>query len=158
MKPATVAQLKKELKFRSSDELEELCLRLAKFKKENKELLTYLLFQSHNEEAYIESVKQVIDDGFSTINTNSYYYMKKTVRKVLRMVKKYIRYSKKKETEVELLLYFCEQLKGLRPSIKRNKTLTNLYERQLTLVKKRITELHEDLQHDYTLEIEELNL
>ena len=84
--------------------------------------------------------------------------MKKTVRKVLRMVKKYIRYSKKKETEVELLLYFCEQLKDLRPSIKRNKTLTNLYERQLTLVKKRITELHEDLQHDYTLEIEELNL
>ncbi len=158
MKPATVAQLKKELKFRSSDELEELCLRLAKFKKENKELLTYLLFQSHDEEAYIESVKQVIDDGFSTINTNSYYYMKKTVRKVLRMVKKYIRYSKKKETEVELLLYFCEQLKDLRPSIKRNKTLTNLYERQLTLVKKRITELHEDLQHDYTLEIEELNL
>lgn len=158
MKPATVAQLKKELKFRSSDELEELCLRLAKFKKENKELLTYLLFQSHNEETYIESVKQVIDEGFLTINTNSYYYMKKTVRKVLRMVKKYIRYSKKKETEVELLLYFCEQLKDLRPSIKRNKTLTNLYERQLTLVKKRITELHEDLQHDYTLEIEELNL
>ncbi|WP_339697017.1 hypothetical protein [uncultured Marixanthomonas sp.] len=158
MKPATVAQLKKELKFRSSDELEELCLRLAKFKKENKELLTYLLFQSHNEETYIESVKQVIDEGFSTINTNSYYYMKKTVRKVLRMVKKYIRYSKKKETEVELLLYFCEQLKDLRPSIKRNKTLTNLYERQLTLVKKIITELHEDLQHDYTLEIEELNL
>ncbi len=158
MKPATVAQLKKELKFRSSDELEELCLRLAKFKKENKELLTYLLFQSHDEEAYIESVKQVIDDGFSTINTNSYYYMKKTVRKVLRMVKKYIRYSKKKETEVELLLYFCEQLKNIKPSIKKNKTLTNLYERQLTLVKKRITELHEDLQHDYTLEIEELNL
>ena len=158
MKPATVAQLKKELKFRSSDELEELCLRLAKFKKENKELLTYLLFQSHNEEAYIKSVKQVIDDGFSTINTKSYYFMKKTVRKVLRMVKKYIRYSKKKETEVELLLYFCEQLKKLRPSIKRNKMLTNLYERQLILAKKRITELHEDLQHDYTLEIEELNL
>ena len=158
MKPATVAQLKKELKFRSSDELEELCLRLAKFKKENKELLTYLLFQSHNEEAYIKSVKQVIDDGFSTINTKSYYFMKKTVRKVLRMVKKYIRYSKKKETEVELLLYFCEQLKNLRPSIKRNKMLTNLYERQLILAKKRNTELHEDLQLDYTLEIEELNL
>ncbi|PVW13877.1 hypothetical protein [Marixanthomonas spongiae] len=158
MKPATVAQLKKELIFRSSDELEELCLRLAKFKKENKELLTYLLFQSHNEQEYIESVKQVIDDGFSTINTNSYYYMKKTVRKVLRMVKKYIRYSKEKETEVELLLYFCEQLKSLKPSIKRNKTLTNLYERQLTLAKKRISELHEDLQHDFTLEIEKLNL
>lgn len=158
MKPATVAQLKKELKFRSSDELEELCLHLAKFKKENKELLTYLLFQSHNEEAYIESVKQAVDEGFSEINTNSYYYMKKTIRKILRMVKKYIRYSKKKETEVELLLYFCMKLKNVKPSIQRNKMLTNLYERQKLLIEKRIASLHEDLQHDYTLEIEELNL
>lgn len=158
MKPATVAQLKKELKFRSSEELENLCLHLAKFKKENKELLTYLLFQSHDEESYIQSVKEMIDDGFSEINTTSYYYMKKTIRKILRMVKKYIRYSKKKETEVELLLYFCVKLNNVKPSIHRNKMLTNLYERQKVLIKKRINALHEDLQHDYTLEMENLNI
>ena len=158
MKPATVAQLKKELKFRSSEELENLCLHLAKFKKENKELLTYLLFQSHDEESYIQSVKEMIDDGFSEINTTSYYYMKKTIRKILRMVKKYIRYSKKKETEVELLLYFCVKLNNVKPSIHRNKMLTNLYERQKVLIKKRINALHEDLQHDYILEMESLNI
>ena len=41
MKPATVHQLKRELQTRTPDELLQLCLRLAKFKKENKELLTY---------------------------------------------------------------------------------------------------------------------
>ena len=46
MKAATVAQLKKELQFKSQEEIMELCLRLARFKKENKELLTYLLFES----------------------------------------------------------------------------------------------------------------
>ena len=58
MKAVSVATIKKELQFRSSEELTELCLRLAKFKKENKELLTYLLFESHDETGYIETVKQ----------------------------------------------------------------------------------------------------
>ena len=37
MKPATVPQIKKELTHLSKIELIELCLRLSKFKKENKE-------------------------------------------------------------------------------------------------------------------------
>ena len=46
MKTATVTVLKKELKYKSNDELLNLCLTLSKFKKENKELLTYLLFEA----------------------------------------------------------------------------------------------------------------
>ncbi len=49
MKPATLAQIKKELNMRSSDELLQLCLRLGRFKKENKELLTYLLFEAEDD-------------------------------------------------------------------------------------------------------------
>ena len=49
MKTATVREIKLELKDKSSDELVELCLMLSKFKKENKELLTYLLYEKHNE-------------------------------------------------------------------------------------------------------------
>ncbi len=156
MKTATVKQLKDELKHSSSDELMNLCLRLSRFKKENKELLTYLLFESGNESGYIESVKQEVDEQFELINTNSYFYIKKSVRKILRLIKKYNRYSLNKETEVELLLYFCKKLKGFKPSIRRNVTLTNIYNRQLTDVKKKIGVLHEDLQYDYQLEIEEL--
>ena len=131
-----------------------LCLRLSKFKKENKELLTYLLFESDHEEGYIETVKSEIDELFSEINTNSYFYIKKSVRKILRNLKKYIRYSGHKETEVELLLYFCQKLKDFRPSIRRNTTLTNLYHRQLDFVEKKIGLLHEDLQYDYGLLLE----
>jgi len=156
VKPATVAQIKKELKFRSSDELEALCLRLARFKKENKEVLTYLLFESENEEAYVSQVKEHIDQGFSEINVSSFYYVKKSIRKILRETKKYIRYSAVKETEVELLLYFCQSLKAFKPSIRNSVTMVNLYERQLDLIQKKISTLHEDLRYDYTQEIEDL--
>ena len=157
MKAATVAQLKKELQFKSQEETMQLCLRLARFKKENKELLTYLLFESDSEEGYIDTVKEEIDDMFADINVNSYFYIKKSVRKILRTIKKYIRYSGNKATEVELLLYFCEKLNSFRPSIKRNVTLTNLYNRQLEYVKKKIPLLHEDLQHDYGVILQQLN-
>ncbi len=110
MKAVTVKELKTELNNCSNTEMIELCLRLSKFKKENKELLTYLLFESSNEEGYIQSVKTEIDEQFDLINTKTYYFIKKSVRKILRTIKKYIRYSKNKETEVELLLYFCIKL------------------------------------------------
>ena len=156
MKTATVKQLKDELKHKSDEDLMNLCLRLSRFKKENKELLTYLLFESDNESGYIESIKQEVDEQFETINTDSYFYIKKSVRKILRIIKKYNRYSLNKETEVELLLYFCEKLKDFKPSIKRNVTLTNIYNRQINDIKKKVSVLHEDLQYDYTLMLEEL--
>jgi vacuolar-type H+-ATPase catalytic subunit A/Vma1 len=156
MKAVTVKKIKDELSHRSANDLMELCLKLSKFKKENKELLTYLLFESHNEEAYIESVKEQIDDLFAQINTKSYFYIRKSVRKILTLTKKFIRYSKKKETEVELLLYFCIKLKDFKPSISRSPRLTNTFERQILLIKKAIISLHEDLQYDYQLELNEL--
>ncbi len=156
MKSTTLKNLKDELQHRSQSELLELCLRLARFKKENKELLTYLLFEASDESRYIESVKQGIDEQFENINKKSYYFIRKSVRKILTTTKKFIRYSKKKETEVELLLYFCYKLKHFKPSIKRSAQLLNSYNRQLLLVKKIVATLHEDLQYDYQLEIEEL--
>jgi len=156
MKAATVRELKQELSYLSQSELLELCLRLAKFKKENKELLTYLLYEAENEDGYIVSVQREIDEQFELININSYYYIKKSVRKILRAVKKYIRYSKQDETEVELLLYFCTKLSTMNPSIKKSLALYNIYKRQLVLVEKTISKLHEDLQHDYKLELQEL--
>jgi len=158
MKAATITEIKKELKFKSPEELTALCLRLSRFKKENKELLTYLLFESEDEEAFIKGIKEEIDQQFWEINTNSYFYIKKSVRKILRGIKKYSRYSQKKETEVELLLYFCKSLKEFTPPIRNNVTLTNLYERQIAFITKKVSMLHEDLQYDYTLELQALEL
>ena len=149
MKAVSVKELKTELKHQSQSELIELCLRLSKFKKENKELLTYLLFEATNEDGYIEHVKAEIDELFSIINTNTYFYIKKSVRNVLRRLKTYIRYSKNKETEIELLLFFCEKLTEIRPSIKNNTVLKNIYLREKTSILKKMTLLHEDLQYDF---------
>ena len=156
MKAATVKQIKDELKTYNSKQLIEICLRLSKFKKENKELLTYLLFEQQDEWEYIKSVKENIDEQFEQINKKSFYLIKKGIRKILSNLKKQIRYSQKKESEVELLLYFCAKLKNMSPSVLRSITMQNLYTRQIELIKKRILSLHEDLQYDYQLELEEL--
>lgn len=156
MKTATVTELKKELKTRSQADLVELCLKLSKFKKENKELLTYLLYEADNEPQYIVNVKAEIDIQFAEINRKSTYIVQKNVRRIQRNVKKYIRYSKQKETEVELLIYFSVKLKALIPSIGRSSVLQNIFERQIEVLSKKVTALHEDLQFDYERELEDL--
>lgn len=154
MKTASIVQLKKELQFQTHEELVELCLRLVKFKVENKALLTYLLFESHDEDAYINAVKETLIQVFTSMNTNSYHYVKKTIRKILKQIRTFSKYSNKKETEVELLLFFCEQLNQIEPSIHKNNTLRNLYERQIITLEKKIMLLHEDLQYDYITQIQ----
>jgi len=126
MKALSLKQIKDELKHREPLELIEIVLSLSKFKKENKELLTYLLFEADNEDGYIESVKSEITEQFTLINTKNYYFMKKGARKILTNTKKFIRYSKKKETEIA------------------------------DMIKKAIAKLHEDLQYEYNLELKEL--
>lgn len=156
MKARTLKELKDELAFLNQEELKALCLHLVRFKKDNKELLTYLLFEAQNEALYIEKVKGYIEDSFAEINTRNYYYIRKSVRKILSTTKKYIRYSKKKETEVELLLYFCEQLKDLSPSYRKSIRLQGIFDTQIRMIKKAMVKLHEDLQYDLNLELEKL--
>jgi hypothetical protein len=158
MKAATVHEIKQELTTRSQNELVSLCLHLAKFKKENKELLTYLLYEASNESSYVESIKLEMEEQFETINKSSYYFIKKSVRKILRITKKYIRYSKKTETQIELIIYFCTKLKEMSPSIKNNQPLLNLYKRELSATNKAIGTLHEDLQYDYEMKMEGLKI
>lgn len=156
MQTASIAQLKKELKQLSPQEISELCLNLAKFKKENKELLSYLVFEKSNESHFIQQAKEECNQWFSELNTSSFFYMKKGIRKILRQLKKYIRFSKQKLTEVELLLHFCEQLKKQEPSIFHNPVLSNMYYKQVELCNKALAKLHEDLQYDFKERIESL--
>ena len=156
MKAATVKQIKDELSERSPKELLEYCLRLSKFKKENKELLTYLLFEASDEESFIHSIKNEMDEQFENVNRKNFYYTKKGIRKILASIKKHNRYSQNKETEVDLLIYFCQSIKNFSPSIRRSSTMMNLYNRQIEMIKKKIEKLHEDLQYDYGQALEDL--
>ncbi len=156
MKSATIHEIKQELQTLKPTELTELCLRLGRFKKENKELLTYLLFEAHDEQGYIQGIKKEIDDEFAAINLSHLYFAKKTLRKIVRIINKYCRYSSSKQTEVELRIYFCLQLKESDIPIERNPVINNLYHSQLKKINAVLATLHEDLQYDYRREMDEL--
>lgn len=158
MQTASIAQIKKSLENLTSEELSSICLSLAKFKKENKEFLSYLLFESENEEEFIVSVRDYISGEMMAMNKSSVYLAKKTVRKVLRQTKKYIRFSGQKETEVELLMIFCQELLNTGLPVVSNKVLFNLYQRQWLSAHKALQTLHEDIQFDYREKLESLKL
>jgi hypothetical protein len=156
MKASSISTLKKELGTLPAGDVLEICLKLVKYKKENKELLSYLLFDANNEPEYIKSIKDEIDIQFAEINLSHLYFAKKSIRKILKMTHKYIRYSGRKQTEVELLIYFCMKLKGSGIPIKQSNSLHNLYSNQVRKIHLAISSLHEDLQHDYLKEIADL--
>ena len=157
MKTATIHELKQELQAVPPGKVQELCLRLAKFKKENKELLTYLLFEAQDEQAYIDSVKKEMDGLFTGVNTSHVFFAKKTVRKILRIANKHIRYMGSPQAETELLLHFCSRLKDTGLIVYKNTVLSNLYHNQLKKMHKVLETLHEDLQYDYLKEVARLD-
>ena len=158
MKSANIRELKRELKELPPHEVTELCLRLCRFKKENKELLTYLLFESQDEASFIEGVKEEIDERFSQVNRKSPYFVRKSFRSILQLTRKFIRYSANKETEVELLLHYCSRLKNFKPDIRKNKRQLNIYLKLMEQIDKKIDALHEDLQYDFRKEWEAIDL
>lgn len=158
MKAATLSEIKAELKTLPPAQLVDICLQLAKFKKDNKELLTYLLFEAQDEASYVKSAKELISEQFGEINRSNIYYAKKTIRKILRNTTKFIKYSGSKQTETELLIFFCKKLKHSGITIQSSTALTNLYERQIFKIEKALSAMHEDLQFDYREELENLRM
>jgi hypothetical protein len=156
MKAATIHELKLELTNTPAEQLAELCVRLAKFKKENKELLTYLLFESFDEQAYIENIKTDMLQQFEEINTSSLYFVKKSLRKILRTLNKYIRYTGSAETEIKLLLFFCTTLIHSGIPVEKNLVIKNMLQNQLKKISKTIVTMHEDLQYEYVKELKQL--
>ncbi|MEM9896514.1 MAG: hypothetical protein AAF789_09110 [Bacteroidota bacterium] len=156
MKAASLADIKRELKQCDPQEVIAICLRLGRFKKENKELLTYLLFEARDEASYVGLLKEEIDDQMEEINTTHLYYIKKGLQKIVRSLNRYLRYSGNKQTEVEVRLYFCEAIQNEGIAIHRHSTIENLYYREIRRVEKALGTLHEDLQADYQYELDKL--
>ena len=158
MKAASVKEIKTELQMLFPGQLLNICMHLIKYKKENKEFLSYLLFEAQDEPNYISEIKLLLDEQFQNVNDSSLYLAKKTIRKALRTANKHLKYSGLKQTEVEVLIYYCKKVRETRLSLKENTVLGNLYQRQLIRINKALSTLHEDLQYDYSEEIKELIL
>ena len=157
MKASSLHEIKKELADVEPDTLVEFCMRLGKFKKENKELLTYLLFEAQDENAYVEHVKSDIDAEFDSFSTINLYYAKKTIRKILRMANRQIRYSGIKQTELKIRIHFCAKLKESGIRLDKSPVLINLFNQQLKKIEQALVKLPEDLQFDYRRSIDSLS-
>jgi len=153
MNPAPLSEIKKELSGRTYKELFDIIMRMAKYKKENKELLSYLLMDSMNESEYIQHVKDAISADFVVFSSCSLRLSKKSLRKVLSNTNKFIKYSGLKQTEVELLIHFCDEFVSNKLHKFKNLTLNNIFERQILKIKKVLATMHEDLQYDYAEQV-----
>lgn len=158
MKVTSQQDLKKELQELTQKELLELCIALARYKKDNKEYLGYLLFESHNKTAFINKVKAEVDAHFIELQKQpNLYYIKKGLRKQLRALTKYSRYVNDKALTAELLIYFCKKLKQSGIPFHKNKLIVNMYTFQLKRINTLVAAFHEDLQQDYKNDLEEIS-
>lgn len=157
MKAASLNEIRKDLQAADEDTVRKICIRLARYKKENTELLTYLLYEADNEQAYIENVKEDITELFTTLpKGGNTYFIKKTLRKILRFADRQIRYSGIKQTELEVRIFFCTKVKEERVPLQPGTVLYNLYQQQLKKINAIFEKLPEDLQADYEREVKVL--
>jgi hypothetical protein len=156
MKAASLKEIKQGLGELDQKQLVAACLWLVKFKKDNKELLTYLLFEREDEEAYINSVKEMLDELFDEINKSNLYLVKKSLRKIVRTANKFIKYSEVDSTETEILLHVAERFLALNLNLRRHPALENIYLSLHKKILKSIDKLHEDLQFDYRKKMKSL--
>ena len=158
MKLASVSEIKEELSHLSQNDLLAFCMRLVKFKKDNKELMNYLLFQSDNPELYLQQVKDEITALFKEINSSNLYFAKKSLRKILRITNKYIKQTGSGQVEIELLFHYCSTLQSSGIPFKKSAALNNLYLAQVKKIDKALSTLHEDLQYDYSKLVQQLQV
>src|ERR1700744_4577987 len=144
-----LADIKKEIQHLRPEQVSELVLRLGRFKKENKELLAYLLFEADDEQAFIEKVKAEIGFMFSQLPSHS-YNAAKSQRKILRLIGKYVKFMASKPAEIELLISFCLNYLEYTDRKTSYKPLRLILSRQLQKIKGLIGKLHEDLQFNFS--------
>ncbi len=142
------SDLKKELQQLSSAEIAALCLRLVRFKKENKELLTYLLFKADDPNAFVIEYKEEMDKQFKQVSGKS-YLVAKALRKIALQMNNQIRYAGSEVVKTELLLHFCSNYINYINHHSSFKPLRGIFYRFAEKAKTAIQKLHEDLQHDY---------
>ena len=159
MKAASLIELKKELIELPPKQLADLCIALAKYKKDNKEFLGYLLFESHDRPSFVTEIKTEIDTHFSELKGQyNLYYVKKSLRKLLRIITKYCKYLGDKALAAELHIYFCLKLKESGIAFHKSQLLINMYEQQLKKINTLISGLHEDIQSDYASDLEKISV
>jgi len=152
----SLAALKKELSYLEEKELINLLLDLSKFTRDNKAFLYFKLNEKDQPSLFVDTVKEELDELFQKANTTSFYLFKKSAQTIRRKLNKALKFNKNKEDQLELLLYFCEQLQKYGYLKYQHPILQSLFLRQVEKIQKSIAALHEDLQFDYSMRLDEI--
>jgi hypothetical protein len=151
MSTRSLSDIKKELQHQSPKELLEICLQIIKLKRENKGLVEYILFESHDLPGFIDLTKNQLDLEFMEV-TSYLYNKKKTLRKILKNINLQIKFCKNKQFDVEILMCFCKNMMDKNLHLQ-NSVLENMLYAQLKKINKALESVHEDLRYDYKKEL-----
>jgi uncharacterized membrane protein YvbJ len=117
-----------------------------------------LLFWSEDETLFQQELIHSISEMMQEVNTTTVFWAKKTIRKIVRNMNRYLSFSENKITEIEVRIHFCEEMRNLKLKINQSKVLVNIYEAQLKKINAAFASVHEDLQRDYEERIDILTL
>lgn len=76
----------------------------------------------------------------------------------MRIANKHIRYTADKTAEADILLHYLTDFRGLSLNWQKSTALVNLYKAQLKKIATAIATMHEDLQFEYTRELNRLKI
>lgn len=113
------------------------------------------MFYQNDVDGYIGEIKAIISESFIELNYSDYAKIKQ-LRKLVRIMNKHIKFVSDKRQETELLLYFCNMFIEKRLYRTKLKALKNIFVRQYVRIAKCIAKMEEDLQFDYSKELENL--
>lgn len=158
MEKISINIIKKELQELSQKQLVDICIQLAKARKENKEQLDFLLLKSHHISQYELELKAEIDAQFEMFTHYKYYQLIKPLKAYVKSVLKQISYSKNPSFELEIIIYLCKQFFRFSDdeSIWFYK-INIIYDSLARKIEPRFKKLHEDEQFDYRVKLEEIN-
>jgi hypothetical protein len=154
---ASIKQLQSQLEQLDQKELTTICIRLAKYKKDNKELLSYMLFEASDETDYIRQVSNMIDELFATVNLQQLYFAKKSLRKIIRITNKHVNFSDEINTGIMLWIRVYNNLIETGIDFSQSKVIDNMKISVKKKIDKLINGLHEDLQYDYRKMLQSLS-
>lgn len=156
MKIASLAEIKKELQHLSPKELIEVITDLSKFSTDNKLFLYFKLYGREQPDLFAEMVQEELINDFRNGNQRNAHYAKKSAQAVRRKLNKYLKFTKDKPTQIDLISFFCEMLYEYGYLMYRHPVIENLYLLQVGKVERLIGQMHEDLQFDYRDKVREL--
>lgn len=157
MMSASTEDIRKELQKLPPKKVLDLTLRLARFKKENKELLTYLLFEAGDEQGYVHSLRLEIDALLADVQKAPSATIKKQLRRVTRLITRQSKYIGSKWAAVDLHLYFCNELRSHPDQLLKITSANTIFHQQLNKAAKLLPALEADLQYDYQQQLESLS-